>query len=91
MTELDEFFIARMNRGKKKALKEVKIAGLIDLLLIVYCLCWACYDHGWTLFWPLVAFILAFSTGVIWIRQNFYLGWNEKKYREALAGPEESS
>ena len=81
---LEEHFISRMNEGKKKAMKEVKITVLIDLLLIVYCFCWACYDHGWTLFWSLVAFILAFSIGIIWIRQNFYLGWNEVKYRDAL-------
>lgn len=81
MVNLDEHFIERMNAGKQRAIKEVKIAALVDLFLILYCFCWACYDHGWTLFWSLVSAILVFSTVIIWARQNFYLGWNEAKYR----------
>ena len=71
-----------MKEGKKRAIKEVKIAILIDLLLILYCFCWACYDGGWTLFWFLVSFIFAFSTSIMLIRNNFYLGFNEEKFRK---------
>ena len=83
MVNLDEHFIAKMNEGKRRAIKEVKIAALIDLSLILYCFCWACYDGGWTLFWSLVTLILLFSTTIIWSRQNFYIGFNEQKYRKA--------
>ena len=80
--KLEEVFIGKMVAGKKKAVKEVKVAALVDLFLILYCFCWACYDGGWTLFWFLVSFIFAFSTAIIWARNNFYLGFDEKKYRE---------
>ena len=79
---MEEVFIGKMVAGKKKAVKEVKVAALVDLFLILYCFCWACYDGGWTLFWFLVSFIFAFSTAIIWARNNFYLGFDEKKYRE---------
>ena len=82
MVNLDENFIEKMKAGKNRAVKEVKIAALIDLALILYCFCWACYDHGWTLFWSLVSFIFIFTTAIIWSRQNFYLGWNEARYRK---------
>ena len=81
--KLEEVFIGKMVAGKKKAVKEVKVAALVDLLLIVYCFCWACYDGGWTLFWFLVSFIFAFSTAIIWARNNFYLGFNEERYRSS--------
>lgn len=82
-SQLEKVFIEKMVEGKKKAIKEVKIAVLIDLLLILYCFCWACYDGGWTLFWSLFSFIILFSTAIIWMRNNFYLGFNEERYRNS--------
>lgn len=81
MVNLDEQFIEKMKARKKRAIKELKIAILVDLSLILYCFCWACYDGGWTLFWSLISLILVFSTAILWSRQNFYLGFNEEKYR----------
>lgn len=82
MIDLDNHFIEKMLAGKKRAIKEVKIGIGIDLFLILYCFCWACYDGGWTLFWSLVTFILLFTIAIIWSRQNFYLGFSEEKYRK---------